>query len=74
MTIDHIAPEALRLPLKDRVQLAASLWESIEDPYLLPADRDEEDAIGLARSRDAEIESGKVSPLSHGELMRCIRK
>ena len=74
MTIDRIAPEALKLPLEDRVRLAASLWDSIEDPYSLAADRNEEDAIALALARDAEIESGKVTPLSHSELMSRLRK
>ena len=32
MSIDQIAPEALKLPTKERTMLAASLWESIEDP------------------------------------------
>ena len=74
MTIDRIAPEALKLPLEDRVQLAASLWESIGDPYSLSADQDDEDAIVLALARDAEIESGEASPLSHSDLMERLRK
>ena len=74
MTIDRIAPEALKLPLEDRVRLAASLWDSIEDPYSLAADRDDEEAIVLALARDAEIESGEVAPLSHSDLMRRLRK
>ena len=76
MTIDRIAPEALRLSLEDRVQLAATLWESIEDPYSLAADRDDEAAIELALTRDAEIESGAVAPLSLSlsDLMTRLRK
>lgn len=74
MTIDRIAPEALKLPLEERIQLAASLWESIEDPYALAADREDEEAIVLALARDAEIESGKVTPISHSDLMRRLRK
>lgn len=73
MSIDQIAPEALRLPPRERALLAASLWESIEDPYVLAADRSDEDAIALALARDAELESGAVSPLSHVELMSRLR-
>ena len=73
MSIDQIAPEALRLPPRERAVLAASLWESIEDPYDLAADRSDEDAIALAVVRDAELESGMVSPLSHAELMTRLR-
>ncbi len=73
MTVDQIAPEALQLPMKERVLLAASLWESIEDPYSLAAGRSDEDAIALALARDAELESGAVAPLSHNDLMKRLR-
>ena len=73
MTIDSIAQGALKLPLRDRAQLAASLWDSIVDPYELAANRSDEDAIVLALSRDAEMESGKVTPISHTELMKRLR-
>lgn len=73
MTVDSIAPEALKLPLYDRIQLAASLWESIEDPYTLSADMSDEDAIALSLSRDAEVESGEVSAISHSDLMARLR-
>ncbi len=33
MKLDELAPEALRLPAKERALLASSLWESIDDPY-----------------------------------------
>ncbi len=68
MKIEELAPEALRLPAKDRVLLAASLWESIEDPYDLAVALGDDEAISLAMERDEEIESGKVKALSHSEL------
>lgn len=37
MGIDQIATEALNLPLRERALLAASLWESIDDPFELTA-------------------------------------
>ncbi|MCF7675156.1 MAG: addiction module protein [Akkermansiaceae bacterium] len=74
MSIDQIAPAALRLPPRERALLAASLWESVEDPYLLAADRSDEDAITLALARDSELESGTVNPLSHEELMTRLRR
>lgn len=74
MGIDQIAPEALRLPARERALLAASLWESVEDPYALAADRSDEDALALALARDAELESGAVAPISHGDLMTRLRK
>lgn len=74
MSIDQISPEALRLPAKGRALLAASLWESIGDPYVLAADRSDEEAVALALVRDEELNSGAVVPLSHDELMRRLRK
>lgn len=74
MKIDELAPEALRLPTKDRVLLAASLWASIEDPYDLAVSFDDDEAISLAMKRDEEIESGKVEALSHSELMNRLRR
>ncbi len=74
MSIDQIAPEVLRLPARERALLAASLWESVEDPYALAADRNDEDALTLALARDAELESGAIAPISHSELMSRLRK
>ncbi len=62
MSIDQIAPEALKLPTKERALLAASLWESIED------------SLSLAEVRDQEIECGKVAAVSHQEMMQRLRK
>lgn len=73
MTIEHLGPEALKLPVRDRVLLAASLWESIEDPYSLAADLDDEEAIRLAITREVEMESGAVTSISHADLMKRLR-
>jgi len=74
MSIDQIAPEALKLPVRERALLAASLWESIEDPFELPVDYDDEEALRLAEGRDQEIESGRVRAISHQELMQRLRQ
>jgi hypothetical protein len=74
MGIDQIAPEALKLPLRDRDLLAASLWESIGDPPMTTAGMDDDEAIELALQRDGEIESGAVKPLTHQELMQRLRR
>lgn len=74
MSIDQIAPEAMKLPTKERALLAASLWESIEDPFELSVDLDDEASLNLAEKRDQEIESGQVAAVSHQDLMRCLRQ
>lgn len=74
MRIDQIAPEALRLPANERALLAATLWESIQDPYQLAVDLEDDEAVSLAVLRDREIESGEVAALSHEEFMKRVRK
>ena len=74
MSIDQIAPAALKLPARERALLAASLWESIEDPFELAVATDDEDAIDRAMERDAELESGTVKSMSHEELMQRLRQ
>lgn len=74
MNIDQIASEALRLSSQDRAILAETIWESLEDPYLLSSDISDEEAITLAKQRDEAIERGDVTPLSHGELMNRLRE
>ena len=74
MSIDQIASEALKLPTRERALLAASLWESIEDPFELSVDLDDEASLNLAEKRDHEIESGQVAAVSHQDLMRRLRQ
>ncbi|NLT71446.1 MAG: hypothetical protein GXX91_12240 [Verrucomicrobiaceae bacterium] len=71
MNVDELAPEVLKLPIRDRALLAAFLWESLDDPYSLTSDLD--DAEALAEARNEEIASGAVAPLSHSELMARLR-
>lgn len=73
MNVDELAPEALKLPIRERAILAASLWASLEDPYAVATQMDDEEALALAESRDAGIESGAVLPLSHADLMKRLR-
>ena len=74
MSIDQIAPEALKLPAQDRAMLAATPWQSLEDPFEFAIGRTDDEAINLAIDRDTEIESGAAVPLSHKELMSRLRR
>jgi hypothetical protein len=74
MSIDQIAPEALKLPARERALLAASLWESIEDPYDLAVGLDDDEAVSLAETRDQELESGVAVAITHEQLMRRLRQ
>jgi putative addiction module component (TIGR02574 family) len=72
MSIDQIAGEALRLPARDRALLAESLWESLADPYT--TEMDDAEAVALAAERDRQLEAREVTPVSHEEMMRRLRK
>jgi len=74
MNVDELAPEVLKLPIRDRAFLAASLWESLEDPYSLSQDLDDEAALALAEKRDQEIESGLVTAVTHSDLMARLSR
>lgn len=74
MSIDQIAAEALRLPPKERALLAESLWESLADPFKIPAEADDKKAVALALERDRQLETGEVQPLSHEEMMSRLRR
>ncbi len=74
MSIDQIAAEALRLPPQERAMLAESLWESLMDPFKVPAVIVDDEAVALAMERDRQLESGEVRPLSHEEMMARLRR
>jgi len=74
MRIDQVAGEALKLPARERALLAASLWESLEDPFEVAVGLDDEGAMTRAEERDREIESGAVTAIFHEELMRRLRQ
>ena len=69
MNVDQLAPEVIKLPVRDRAFLATFLWESLEDPFALAAALDDEEALALAERRDSEMESGMATPVSHSDLM-----
>jgi hypothetical protein len=74
MNIDQIASEALQLDPKDRAILAETIWESLEDPYIVSPDISDEKSIILAKQRDDEIEKGEVAPVTHKEMMNRLRR
>jgi len=74
MSIEQIAAEALRLPVRQRAFLAESLWESLADPYESAEEKSEAEALALAVERDRQIESGEVQPVSHAEMMARLRQ
>ena len=73
-TVEKIEEELLRLPPRDRERLALLAWESLEEVTAWLADPNtDREGIALARERDAQIESGQVTPLSQEEFRRRTR-
>ena len=74
MSIDQIAAEALRLPAKERALLAASLWESLGDPFQVAAPIDDTESAALALERDRQLECGETKGMPHEEMMARLRQ
>lgn len=71
MSGDQLTAEAMALPLRERVDLAQALWESIEAG--LP-DTDEQSAASEAIRRDEELSSGSAVGRAHSEVMQAARR
>ncbi len=54
--------------------LAESLWESLMDPFQIPAQTEDSEAVALATERDRQLERGEVRPVSHEEMMGRLRR
>jgi hypothetical protein len=51
MQLNQLASEALALHPKDRAILAMSIWESLEDPYILRQDISDAQAVEFEMKR-----------------------
>ncbi len=64
-------PALLKLPKRQRLELAERLWLSVadEETLAMPASHKR-----LLDKRMAAYETGRSVPIPHGELMRRLRK
>jgi putative addiction module component (TIGR02574 family) len=67
----EIAAAALRLPEKERLHLADQLLGSLPPP---PAAGETDEILAEALRRDAEMESGRVQPLSEDAFWTGVRR
>ena len=67
----EIEAAALRLPKKQRLQLAGKLLHSVPPPF---AERSPEETLAEVRRRDAEISSGKVKTLTLAQFRAAVRR
>lgn len=66
-----ITKQALDLPLADRLEIAQALWASIDSQL---GETSAQEAIFVARERDAEFETGAVKGLGHDDVIRKARR
>lgn len=71
MSTQQLTDEAMTLPLKERVSLAQTLWQSIDAGL---SDETPGSAIREAIRRDQELSSGAVAGRSHDEVMTAARR
>lgn len=71
MSTQQLTTEAMSLPLSERVSLAQTLWQSIDEDI---ADSEERDAVREAIHRDQELSTGAVIGRTHEEVMQAARR
>lgn len=64
-------PDLLRLPKRQRLELAERLWLSVADEKTLAVPASHKRVLD---ERMAAYESGRSIPIPHRELMRRLRK
>ena len=70
-TLQEIEAAALRLSEKDRLQLADKILGSLPPP---PSAAEPDAILAEALRRDAELESGKVAPLTEQAFWAGVRR
>ena len=70
-TLQEIEAAILRLPESDRLHLADTLLGSLPLP---PAAHEPDEIIAEALLREAELESGRVQPLSEEQFWAGVRR
>jgi len=71
MAGDRITRDLLALPLAERISLAQTLWDSIDDELV---DTDEAEAVAISLRRRRELSEGSVTAIARDEAMREARR
>ena len=67
MSLAEVEKQALALSQNERARLAASLLETLPPPGTDVSDEE-------VREREAEMESGRVQPITHEEFVRRVEQ
>jgi len=74
MSTQQLVDELLNLPLRDRIDVAQAVWQSINEASDLQASEAEPDVLAQARRRDAELTAGVVPDRTHDAVMASVRR
>lgn len=74
MSNEELTQKVLALPLPDRIDLAQTLWQSIEEEPEVDGSAEEREAIEKAKRRDRELATGTVEGRSHEQVMEAARR
>ncbi|MGH2583580.1 MAG: addiction module protein [Dehalococcoidia bacterium] len=74
MPSEQLTQQLLALPLPERVALAETLWQSIDEEPESDVLDEEREAVELARKRSAELDSGAVAGRTHEQVMEAARR
>ena len=72
--LSQLTQAVLDLPLHERVRIAQELWASLQPNESGDVANETEDALSLADQRDAELDAGSVTGISHDQAMETARK
>jgi hypothetical protein len=71
MSTDQLKQALMALPLLERVEVAQTLWQSINGDVSLNTEAEAKEAVSEALRRDNELTSGSVSGRSHEQVMEA---
>jgi hypothetical protein len=74
MSTQQLVKELLALPLPQRIDVAQTLWESINNVSDADAAQEELEALEVAKRRRAELADGSVISRTHDEVMEAARR
>ncbi len=72
--LSQLTQAVLDLPLHERVRVAQELWASLQPGGSEDVADETEDALRLADRRDAELDAGSVTGISHDQAMETARR
>ncbi len=68
MSQSNLPPDILALPVAERIELAAKIWDSIEDDEVIDAEH-----RGILEKRLAEYRENPTTGIEFDELMAKLR-